>query len=165
MSGPIAKLMAESRSLADMRVGELHLRHDKALASWRGKELDLTVSEFLIVSLLARRPAENMSYLEMHELLNGKGFAVGRNEEGFRAGYQVNIRAMITRVRKRFRAVDPGFDRLVNFNGFGYMWRMPEGKAADSSIADDAKALATMVLRWPVDDSIRQLCHKVLGHV
>ncbi|HEY1430871.1 MAG TPA: DNA-binding response regulator, partial [Stellaceae bacterium] len=37
-------------------------------------------------------------------------------------GYRANVRTFIKRIRKKFRDVDPGFDHIENYAGFGYRW-------------------------------------------
>ena len=48
----------------------------------------------------------------------GKGFAAGYGEQGYRA----NVRTFIKRIPTKFRAVDPAFEHIHNYVGFGYRW-------------------------------------------
>ncbi len=101
-----------------MHVGELELRFDTNRASWRGQFVDLTLTEFKIVALLAVRTGEDVGYRELYDLVRGKDFVAGYGAEGYRA----NVRTFIKRIRKKFRDVDGEFDHIFNYAGFGYRW-------------------------------------------
>jgi two-component system response regulator ChvI len=101
-----------------IRLGKLELRFDINRASWDEKVLDLTLTEFKIVALLAMRTGEDVSYRELYDLVHGKDFIAGYGSEGFRA----NVRTFIKRIRKKFRDVDGEFDQIHNYAGFGYRW-------------------------------------------
>ena len=110
---------AEGRAPGDhVRLGELDLRFDINRASWKGAALDLTLTEFKIVSLLAMRTGEDVGYREIYDLVHGKDFVAGYGAEGYRA----NVRTFIKRIRKKFRDVDDGFEHIENYAGFGYRW-------------------------------------------
>lgn len=97
----------------------LVLRRDICRAAWRGTELPLTLTEFKVVALLADRAGADVSYRQIYDLVRGEGFSAGYGEEGYRG----NVRAMVKRIRQKFRDVDAGFDDLQNYAGFGYRWR------------------------------------------
>ena len=99
-------------------LGELELRFETNRAAWRGRELELTLTEFKIVQLLALRPGEDVGYREIYDLVHGKDFAAGYGADGYRA----NVRTFIKRIRKKFRDVDGEFDHIHNYAGFGYRW-------------------------------------------
>lgn len=101
-----------------MRLSFLELRFDTNRASWRGSELEFTLTEFKIVALLALRTGEDIGYREIYDLVHGKDFVAGYGAEGFRA----NVRTFIKRIRKKFRDVDGEFDHIHNYAGFGYRW-------------------------------------------
>jgi two-component system, OmpR family, response regulator ChvI len=98
--------------------GELELWLDGSRAFWRGTRVDLTLTEFNIVRLMATRPGEDISYREIYDLVHGKGFVAGYGP----AGYRANVRAFIKRIRQKFRMVDGEFDLIDNYPGFGYRW-------------------------------------------
>jgi two-component system response regulator ChvI len=107
------------RNVGDiLRLDRLELRFDINRASWAGQPLDLTLTEFKIVALLALRTGEDVSYREIYDLVHGKNFVAGYGVEGFRA----NVRTFIKRIRKKFRDVDPDFEHIHNYAGFGYRW-------------------------------------------
>ncbi|WP_372395420.1 response regulator transcription factor [Azospirillum sp. HJ39] len=107
------------------RLGELELRLDNSRAFWKGKRIDLTLTEFNIVKLMSTRPEEDVSYREIYDLVHGKGFMAGYGPSGYRA----NVRAFIKRIRQKFRSVDAGFACIENYPGFGYRW----GKGDDAA--------------------------------
>jgi CRP-like cAMP-binding protein len=103
---------------ASMRVGTLELRFDINRAFWRSSAIDLTMTEFRMVSRLALKAGDDVSYRELYDLVHGKDFLAGSGADGYRA----NARTFIKRIRKKFRAVDPTFDQVRNYAGFGYRW-------------------------------------------
>jgi two-component system response regulator ChvI len=124
-------------------LGKLELRLDNSRALWDGTRIDLTLTEFNIVKLMATRPEEDVSYREIYDLVHGKGFLAGYGPSGYRA----NVRAFIKRIRQKFRAVDAEFDCIENYPGFGYRWGDGTGQRngnedADVGILDDAAAAA-----------------------
>jgi two-component system, OmpR family, response regulator ChvI len=106
------------RRAGTMRLGELELRFDTSRVVWRARELDLTLTEFKIVALLALRPGEDVGYREIYDLVHGKDFVAGYGNDGYRA----NVRTFIKRIRKKFRDIDGAFDHIQNYAGFGYRW-------------------------------------------
>jgi two-component system response regulator ChvI len=101
-----------------VHLGGLELRFDISRALWKEKTLDLTLTEFKIVALLAMRAGEDVGYREIYDLVHGKDFVAGYGAEGYRA----NVRTFIKRIRKKFRDVDSEFDQIHNYAGFGYRW-------------------------------------------
>ena len=99
-------------------IGPLELAIDTARAQWKGARVDLTLSEFNIVRYLAERAGQDVRYREIYDLVRGKGFVAGTGMDGYRA----NVRTFIKRIRQKFREVDPQFDAIENYAGFGYRW-------------------------------------------
>lgn len=109
------------------RIGALSLRLASHRAAWNGRPVDLTLTEFRIVRLLATRAGDEVSYREIYDEVHGVGFTAGDGPDGFRT----NVRSLIRKIRAKFRALDDAFDRIENYPGFGYRWRAPaEGDAA-----------------------------------
>ena len=104
---------------AVLRRGPLELRQDIHRAFWRGAQVDLTLSEFGIVRFLVTKLGGDVTYRQIYDMVRGKDFLAGYGAEGYRA----NVRSFIKRIRKKFRDVDPEFDRIDNYPGFGYRWR------------------------------------------
>ncbi|WP_207459295.1 response regulator transcription factor [Azospirillum sp. SYSU D00513] len=108
------------------RMGDLELRMDQSRAFWKGQRLDLTLTEFNMVKLMATRPDQDVSYREIYDLVHGPGFMAGHGD----AGYRANVRAFIKRIRQKFRAIDAEFDGIGNYPGFGYRWNGAAGSVA-----------------------------------
>lgn len=104
---------------ADLVLGALRLRGASRRAEWRGREVALSRGEFDVVEALARRAGTDIAYRALYDVVRGAGFQAGAGEEGYRA----NVRAMVKRIRRKFTDIDPGFDALGTYAGFGYRWR------------------------------------------
>lgn len=98
--------------------GPLELRLDINRAYYGGNRLDLTLTEFQIVKLLATAGDTDVSYRQIYDLVRGKDFVAGYGEDG----YRVNVRSFIKRIRQKFRDVDETFACIENYPGFGYRW-------------------------------------------
>ncbi len=98
--------------------GELELRGETSRVFWKGKEVPLSVTEFKMVALLAARAGQDVRYRDLYDLVHGSGFVAGYGTEGYRS----NVRAFVKRIRQKFREVDPAFDEIENYSGFGYRW-------------------------------------------
>jgi two-component system response regulator ChvI len=101
-----------------IRLGPLELRFDTNRVLWAGRTVDLTLTEFKIVRLLAEKAGQDVGYREIYDLVHGKDFIAGHGDQGYRA----NVRTFIKRIRNKFRNVDPSFDRIENYARFGYRW-------------------------------------------
>lgn len=101
-----------------MTLGQLELRFDISRAIWAGRSVDLTLTEFKILVLLAEKAGQDVGYRDIYDLVHGKNFVAGHGAEGYRA----NVRTFIKRIRKKFRDIDSDFDQIENYAGFGYRW-------------------------------------------
>jgi DNA-binding response OmpR family regulator len=128
--------------------GDLRLDFKTCRAYWKGRPVGLTITEFNIVCLFARRIGENLTYREIYDVVHGEGFCAG---EGTR-GYQTNVRSLIKRIRQKFHASDESFTAIENHRGFGYRWQTPDGaptaaiSAGDEIATTPARSLVLMVL-------------------
>lgn len=104
-----------------LQLGPLTLDSGSHAITWQNQAVSLTLGEFKSVALMVRA-GRDVSYREIYDALRGENFAAGQGPDGYRA----NVRALIKRVRQKFIAVDPGFDAIENFPGFGYRWRSGE---------------------------------------
>ncbi len=125
MEGPKARTghpgqVEETRPVATFVLGALALQPGSGRASWNGNKVNLTLTEFHIVERLARCAGEDVRYRDIYDLVHGHGFVSGIGEQGYRA----NVRAFIKRIRNKFRDVEGSFDRIENYPGFGYRWRL-----------------------------------------
>jgi two-component system response regulator ChvI len=112
-----------------LRNGPLELRIDIKRAFWNGQQIDLTLTEFAIVHYMASRPGADVTYRQIYDLVRGKDFVAGYGPDGYRS----NVRSFIKRIRKKFRDVDPDFDHVENYPGFGYRWRDESGGESGGS--------------------------------
>jgi two-component system response regulator ChvI len=103
---------------SQVRLGQLELRFDINRAFWRSAAVDLTLTEFRMISQLAMRPGEDVSYRELYDLVHGKDFIAGCGSDG----YRTNVRTFIKRIRRKFREIDHMFDCIENYARFGYRW-------------------------------------------
>jgi two-component system response regulator ChvI len=104
-----------------MICGNLLLRPDVSRAYWKDTDLDLTLGEYNIVHLLASNVGKYITYRAVYDRLRHEGFIAGDGANGYRA----NVRSAIKRIRNKFRALDPTFDEIENYAGFGYCWKKP----------------------------------------
>ena len=63
-----------------------------------------------------------VTYRAIYDRPHHEGFIAGDGANGYRA----NVRSSIKRVRNKFRDVDPTFDQIENYAGFGYCWKKPD---------------------------------------
>lgn len=101
-----------------LQVEKLKLKPQVSRAFWNDVDLDLTVGEFRIVSLLVTSAGRRVTYREIYDVLHYRGFVAGAGQNGYRA----NVRSAIKRIRRKFEERDPTFDRIQNHTAFGYIW-------------------------------------------
>ena len=109
------------RSGRAMKCGKLLLRPDIGRAYWEGVDVGLTFGEYKIVHLLASNAGRYVTYRAIYDRLHYEGFIAGSGADG----YRTNVRSAIKRIRNQFRALDPTFDEIENYQGFGYCWKKP----------------------------------------
>jgi two-component system OmpR family response regulator len=90
--------------------GELSIDLKRFAVAWRGRTVDLTLTEFWMVHALARFPG----HVKNREQLMGEAHVVVDDS---------TITSHIKRMRRKFSAVDPEFDRIDTVYGMGYRWR------------------------------------------
>jgi len=104
-----------------MKCGNLLLRPDISRACWKDVDVGLTLGEYNIVHLLASNAGRYVTYRAIYDRLHYEGFVAGSGADG----YRTNVRSALKRIRNRFRALDPTFDEIENYQGFGYCWKKP----------------------------------------
>jgi two-component system, OmpR family, response regulator ChvI len=102
--------------------GKLLLRPDVSRAYWMDADLGLSLGEYNIVYLLASNVGRYVTYRAIYDRLHYEGFIAGSGADGYRG----NVRTVIKRIRNKFRSLDPTFDKIENYNGFGYCWKKPD---------------------------------------
>ncbi|MEM8987425.1 MAG: response regulator transcription factor [Pseudomonadota bacterium] len=110
---------SETGPAADVAaIGQLEINRKTQRALWRGEMVELTLAEFRILARLTQTPGEDVSYRDLYDQVHGENFVAGHGE----SGYKTNVRAMIKRIRGKFKAIDDEFDAIANYPGFGYKW-------------------------------------------
>jgi two-component system response regulator ChvI len=97
-----------------MRRGDLVLDETRHLCIWKESEVSLTVTEFLLVQALARRPGHVKSRDQLIDAAYGENIYVDDR----------TIDSHIKRLRKKFKDVDPDFAHIETLYGVGYRYRV-----------------------------------------
>ena len=92
-----------------MTRGPLTVDGKRLVASWQGKRVELTLTEFWMVHALARFPGH---VKDRDSLMRDARIVVDDS----------TITSHVKRIRRKFQAVDPGFDRIATVYGMGYRW-------------------------------------------
>jgi len=93
--------------------GDLMLDSGRHICSWKGKEVDLTVTEFLLVKALASRPGQVKNRDQLMDGAYGESIYVDDR----------TIDSHIKRLRKKFRLIDEEFAQIETLYGVGYRYR------------------------------------------
>lgn len=89
--------------------GQIKIDMKRFAVTWAAQPVDLTLTEFWIVHALAKFPG----HVKGREHLMGEAHIVVDDS---------TITSHIKRIRRKFSAVDPGFDRIDTVYGLGYRW-------------------------------------------
>ena len=92
--------------------GDLVLDPTRHQCTWRGDPVALTVTEFLILRSLASRPGHVRSRNQLMDAAYDDDVYVDDR----------TVDSHIKRIRKKFRAVDPGFAQIETLYGVGYRY-------------------------------------------
>jgi two-component system response regulator ChvI len=95
-----------------IRHGDLLLDQQRHLCIWNGKQVNLTVTEFLLVLALARRPGVVKTRDQLIDAAYGEHIYVDDR----------TIDSHVKRLRKKFRAVDDEFSQIETLYGVGYRY-------------------------------------------
>lgn len=90
--------------------GPLSLDLKRLAVRWNGRRVDLTLTEFWMVHALARHPGH---VKDRDSLMRDARIVVD----------DATITSHVKRIRKKFAAIDPAFDRIDTVYGMGYRWR------------------------------------------
>ncbi|WP_207538015.1 response regulator transcription factor [Sabulicella rubraurantiaca] len=93
--------------------GDLVLDETKHSCTWKGKPVQLTVTEFLLVKTLAARPGLVKNRDQLIDSAYGENIYVDDR----------TIDSHVKRVRKKFRAVDDDFAQIETLYGIGYRYK------------------------------------------
>jgi two-component system response regulator ChvI len=120
-----SKRPAELEVDETMHCGRLMLKPRVSRAFWDTVDVNLTLTEFNIVRLLASNVGNHVTYRAVYDCMHHVGFIAGSGEHG----YRTNVRSSIKRIRNKFRLVDPEFAEVENYPSFGYRWGRPKDPA------------------------------------
>jgi len=109
-----------------MHCGRLMLKPRISRAYWDETDVNLTLTEFNIVRLLASNVGNHVTYRAVYDCMHHVGFIAGSGEHG----YRTNVRSSIKRIRNKFRLIDGDFAEIENYPSFGYRWGKPPATAA-----------------------------------
>ena len=96
-----------------LRRGQLLLDSTRHLCRWKSADVDLTVTEFLILLALARRPGHVKSRDQLIDAAYGENIYIDDR----------TIDSHIKRLRKKFKDIDPEFSEIETLYGVGYRYR------------------------------------------
>lgn len=112
--------------------GDVVVQPDHGRISWKQQDVGLTLGEYKIVHLLVTSRGQFVTYRALYDAMHYRGFAAGAGSEG----YRTNVRAVIKRIRLKFRQIDGDFSRIENFQTFGYRWRETESSGESLTPSD-----------------------------
>jgi two-component system, OmpR family, response regulator ChvI len=111
--GELARDAGGAESEPVIQRGDLTLDPGRHQCSWRAQNVDLTVTEFLILKSLALRPGHVKSRDQLMDGAYGEHIYVDDR----------TIDSHIKRLRKKFKAVDQDFAQIETLYGVGYRYR------------------------------------------
>jgi len=92
-----------------LNCGNLHIDQDRLSVTWQGKAVELTITEFWIITALARRPGHVKT---RDQLMDEANIVVDAT----------TISTHVKRIRRKFNAIDPDFNAIEAVYGMGYRW-------------------------------------------
>lgn len=108
-----SEVTGETTSGQVLMRGHLALDEARHQCSWKGTEISLTVTEFLLVKTLSVRPGLVKSRDQLIDAAYGDSIYVDDR----------TIDSHIKRVRKKFRQVDSEFNHIETLYGIGYRYK------------------------------------------
>ncbi|MEO0391991.1 MAG: response regulator transcription factor [Pseudomonadota bacterium] len=113
-----------------MNRGDMVLDMDRHFCTWKGQEVPLTVTEFLLIKTLAQRPGHVKTRNQLMDAAYGEHIYVDDR----------TIDSHVKRVRKKFKAVDDEFAGVETLYGVGYRYRDSTTELVEEG-AHDADAI------------------------
>ena len=89
---------------------------DRHLVTWKGLDVKLTVTEFLLLHTLAIRPGHVKNRDQLMDAAYGE--AVFLDDR--------TIDSHIKRLRRKFKAIDSEFEQIETLYGIGYRYRLEQ---------------------------------------
>ena len=103
----------DAKSEGTMVRGSLVLDPERHVCTWNGGEVQLTVTEFLLLKSLAQRPGHVKTRDQLMDAAYGESIYVDDR----------TIDSHIKRLRAKFRQTDSGFAQIETLYGVGYRYR------------------------------------------
>jgi two-component system response regulator ChvI len=104
------------RAACSTQSSDLLIAYQTKRVYWKLHDVGLTAGQYRVVARLVEAAGEYVSYRAVYDVIQKPGFIAGYGDEGWRT----NVRSFIKRVRRRFEMIDPTFDAIKNYQGFGY---------------------------------------------
>lgn len=98
------------QSSSARQIGDLALDEEALIASWNNERIDLSGTEFRMLSKLVRMPGHAVSY---ETLMNATMQSLVTNN---------TINTHMRNIRKKFEKIDPQFACIKSEYGYGYRW-------------------------------------------
>ena len=102
-----------SSSAQIIRQGNLVLDPERHLVTWAGKDVKLTVTEFLLLQTLAVRPGHVKSRDQLMDAAYGESVFLDDR----------TIDSHVKRLRRKFKVIDNEFDQIETLYGIGYRYK------------------------------------------
>lgn len=93
--------------------GDLSMDDERQVCRWKGRRVDMTVTEFLLVKALAQNPGHVKSREQLMDFAYGDGVYVDDR----------TVDSHVKRIRKKFKDADPAFDHIETVYGVGYKFK------------------------------------------
>jgi two-component system response regulator ChvI len=93
--------------------GPLVLDGQRHLCLWKGRPIDMTVTEFLLVKALADHPGHVKSREQLMDAAYGEMLNIEDR----------TVDSHIKRIRKKFKDIDPAFNLIETIYGIGYRYK------------------------------------------
>ncbi len=95
--------------------GDLVMDDDRHTCQWQGRDVDVTVTEYLLLKALAQKPGLVKNRDQLIDMAYGDNIYVDDR----------TIDSHIKRIRKKFRKIDPSFAQIETLYGVGYKYKEP----------------------------------------
>lgn len=107
-----ARITRGTDTLRSKSIGDLLIDHEILLVSWKGKRIDLSGTEFRMLTCLVNEPNSAVSYAKLKETTK---HAIVTNN---------TINTHIRNIRQKFEEIDSEFASIASEYGWGYRWTL-----------------------------------------
>jgi two-component system OmpR family response regulator len=106
-----SSVQSNSEKPSALVLGDLEIDQNSMSISWKGHQLNLTLTEFWLIEALARNPGHVKTYEALMQTTRQS--YVEKN----------TINGYVRRIRKKFKEVDESFEMIQTVFGVGYRWQ------------------------------------------